>query len=136
MNRVLLILLSSLCSLCLCGSIGSAADPKKPAKITYDDNVLPLLREKCIACHGPDKKSSGLQLHNYQAVMQGGSGGVVVKPGDPDGSPLYLVVAHKAEPFMPPKSAPLPKDFTDILQAWIAGGALENSGSKAVAMKP
>jgi hypothetical protein len=136
MNRVLLLRLTSLCALCLCASSGAAADPKKPAKITYDDNVLPLLREKCIACHGPDKKSSGLQLHNYQAVMQGGSGGVVVKPGDPDGSPLYLVVAHKAEPFMPPKSAPLPKDFTDILQAWIAGGALENSGSKAVAMKP
>jgi hypothetical protein len=128
--------LSCLAALCLCASSAPAADPKKPAKITYDDNVLPILREKCIACHGPDKKSSGLQLHNYQAVMQGGSGGAVVKPGDPDGSPLYLVVAHKAEPFMPPKSAPLPKDIADTLQAWIAGGALENTGSKAVAMKP
>jgi hypothetical protein len=68
--------------------------------------------------------------------MQGGSGGAVVKPGDPDNSPLYLVVAHKAEPFMPPKSAPLPKEIADLLHAWIAGGALENSGSKAVAMKP
>jgi hypothetical protein len=128
--------LSCLAALCLCAASASATDPKKPAKITYDDNVLPILREKCIACHGPDKKSSGLQLHNYQAVMQGGSGGAVVKPGDPDGSPLYLVVAHKAEPFMPPKSAPLSKDIADTLQTWIAGGALENSGSKAVAMKP
>jgi Planctomycete cytochrome C/WD domain, G-beta repeat len=136
MNRVLLLRLFSLWTLCLCGSVCFAADPKKPAKVTYDDNVLPLLRDKCIACHGPDKKSSGLQLHNYQAVMQGGSGGAVVKPGDPDGSELYLVVAHKAEPFMPPKSPPLASDFADTLHAWIAGGALENSGSKAVAMKP
>ncbi len=126
----------SLCSLCLCGSLSFGADPKKPAKVTYDEHVLPILREKCIACHGPDKKSSGLQLHTYQGVMQGGSGGAVVKAGDPDSSPLYLVVAHKAEPFMPPKSAPLPKDVTDVLHAWIAGGALENSGSRAVAMKP
>ena len=136
MNRRLLMRLSCLSALCLCASPASAADPKKPAKINYDEHVLPILREKCIACHGPDKKSSGLQLHNYQAVMQGGSGGAVVKPGDPDGSPLYLVVAHKAEPFMPPKSAQLPKDVADLLQTWIAGGALENSGSKAVAMKP
>ncbi len=134
MKRPFLTCWLSLWPLCLCGSSALAAD--KPAKITYDDQVLPILREKCIACHGPDKKSSGLQVHNYQALMQGGSGGAVVKPGDPDGSPLYLVVAHKAEPFMPPKSAPLPKEVTDLLHAWIAGGALENSGSKAVAMKP
>jgi len=136
MNRVLLLSLSSLGALCLFSSLSVAADAKKPAKVTYDENVLPVLREKCIACHGPDKKSSGLQLHTYQGVMTGGSGGAVVKPGDPDNSPLYLVVAHKAEPFMPPKSPPLPKETADLLQAWIAGGALENSGSKALAMKP
>jgi hypothetical protein len=136
MNRVLLLLWSSLCALSFSCSSSCAGDSKKPAKVNYDEHVLPLLREKCIACHGPDKKSSGLQLHTYQGVMQGGSGGVVVKPGDADGSPLYLAVAHKAEPFMPPKSPPLPKDAADLLLAWIAGGALENSGSKAVAMKP
>jgi hypothetical protein len=130
------VLLAGLSALWLGASFGFAADPNKPAKVTYDEHVLPVLREKCTACHGQDKKSSGLQLHTYQGVMQGGSGGAVVKPGDPDGSPLYLVVAHKAEPFMPPKSPPLPKDVADILHAWISGGALENSGSKPVAMKP
>lgn len=130
------VLLASLSALLLAPPSGIAADAKKPAKITYEEHVLPLLREKCTACHGQDKKSSGLQLHNYQAVMQGGSGGAVVKPGDPDGSPLYLVVAHKAEPFMPPKSPPLTKESADLLHAWISGGALENSGSKPAAVKP
>jgi hypothetical protein len=111
-----------------------AADAKAPDKVTYDDHVLPLLREKCTACHGQDKKSAGLQLHTYAGLMKGSSSGKVVKPGDPDASPLYLSVAHKAEPFMPPKSPPLPAEAAQLLQRWIAGGALENAGSKVVVM--
>ncbi len=117
-------------------AIGSSANGADPKKITYDDHILPLLRDKCISCHGPDKKSSGLQLHNYARLMAGGSGGVIVKPGDADGSPLYRVMAHLEEPFMPPKSPMLPKENLELVKTWIAGGALENMGSKAVAAAP
>lgn len=112
---------------------GRAADTKKgPAKVTYDDHVKPLFVDKCIACHNPDKKSGGVVLNSYTRLMEGGSSGVIVKPGDPENSPLYQVVAHKVEPFMPPKSPKLPDDFAMTLHRWIAGGALENSGSKAI----
>ena len=104
-------------------------------KVTYDDHVLPMLREKCLTCHGQDKKSGGLSMHLYTKLMEGGSSGVIVKAGDPDASPLFNVVAHKAEPFMPPRSPMLAKE-ADLLRRWIEGGALENSGSKAVATKP
>ncbi len=50
-------LMSSLCSLCLCGSL-FGAEPKAPAKITYDEHVLPLLRDKCLSCHNADKKNA------------------------------------------------------------------------------
>src|SRR5262245_8227378 len=97
---------SSLCALCvLCGE-STGADPKKATRITYDEHVLPLLREKCLSCHGPDRKSGGLRLNTYTETMAGGSSGAVIKPGDADGSPLYLAMAHKREPFMPPKSPP------------------------------
>jgi hypothetical protein len=112
-----------------------AAEPPKSVKITFDDHVLPILRDKCTACHGQDKKASGLQLHTYTKVIEGGSGGVMVKAGDPDGSPLFLHMAHKAEPFMPPKSPKLEKE-AEVIRQWIAAGALENSGSKAIATKP
>jgi len=123
-----------LLTLVLLISSAQAADPKQP-RITYDDHILPILRDKCTACHGQDKKKAGLSLHNYTKLMEGGSSGVVVKPGDPDGSSLYLAVAHKAEPFMPPKSPKLDKE-ADLLRKWIEGGALENMGSKAVATRP
>ena len=125
----------SLCVLCvLCGSIASAAEPAK--KITYDQHVLPILRDSCITCHGPDKKRGGLAIHTFTALMQGGSSGVVVKPGAPDASRLFLLLSHKAEPAMPPKSPKLDQAKLDIVQKWIAEGALENNGSKAVVVKP
>src|SRR5437870_7784328 len=84
-----------------------AAEPKKAAKVTYDEHVKPLLADKCFACHNPDKKSSGLVLNSYTRLMEGSSSSVIVKPGDPEMSTLYRVVAHKIEPFMPPKSPKL-----------------------------
>jgi WD40 repeat protein len=127
--------LALLFSVCLCGP-SVAADPKKPPKVTYEEHVLPLLKDKCVGCHNPDKKSGGLILNNYGRIMQGSSSGAIVKPGDPDSSPLFKVIAHTQEPFMPPKSPTLPKEFLDVIEKWIAGGALENSGSKAIAVKP
>lgn len=109
------------------------ADPaKKPARITYDEHVLPILKDKCVSCHNVDKKRGGLVLNNYTKVMEGGSSGASVKPGDPDNSLLYKTMAHTAEPFMPPKSPRMAKEPLDILHQWIAGGAPENSGSKVV----
>ena len=114
-----------------------AADPKKSAKITYEEHVLPILRDNCIGCHNPDKSRSGLVVSTYAGIMAGGSSGEVIKPGDPDASRLLLLVSHKQEPFMPPKSAMIPAQNVETIRQWILGGALENSGSKAkIANKP
>src|ERR1700756_1703925 len=65
-----------------------AADRKKAAKVTYEEHVLPILRDKCIGCHSPDKARSGLVVSTYPGIMAGGSSGEVIKPGDPDNSRL------------------------------------------------
>jgi hypothetical protein len=115
----------------------SAAHAAEVKKITYDEHVLPIFRDKCIACHDPDKAKGGLTLNNYTKVMAGGSSGEVVKPGDPDGSRLFQVVAHKQQPFMPPKSDMISADQVEVIRQWIAGGVLENAGSTAkVVNKP
>src|SRR6266481_1982144 len=95
---------------------------KAPAKITYQDHVLPILRDKCLGCHNQDKKSGGLRLNTFTNLMAGGSSGEVIKPGDPDDSRLYLQVTHKREPFMPPKSEMLAKESLDTIRQWIVGG--------------
>jgi WD40 repeat protein len=110
----------------------AAAAEKTPAKkITYDDHVQPILRDKCLTCHGPDKDKGGLRLHTYTNLMTGSSSGEIVKAGDPEGSPMYRVLSHKQEPFMPPSSPMLAKESLETIRQWIAGGLLENAGSKA-----
>src|SRR4051794_6246885 len=94
-------------SLCLCGS--ALAQAKKPAKITYDEHVLPLLKDKCVSCHSQDKKRGGLVMNNYTKLMEGGSSGAAVKAGEPDASLLYRLAAHLQEPHMPPRSPKMAK---------------------------
>jgi WD40 repeat protein len=114
------------------------AAPKGAAakKISYDEHVLPILKDKCLACHNQDKAKGGLRMHTFTNLMTGSSSGEIVKPGDPESSTLYQVVTHKQEPFMPPESPMLAKERLEIIRQWIAGGALENAGSKAIAAKP
>jgi mono/diheme cytochrome c family protein len=100
-------------------------------KITFDDHVKPIFRQRCAACHGPDKKSGGLDLTNFTAMMLGGSSGAAVEPGDADGSYLYMLVTHEEEPVMPPGGNKIPDAELDLISKWISAGALENKESKS-----
>lgn len=110
----------------------------KPAeKITYEQHILPLFREKCGTCHNANDKKGDLVLDNYGAAMRGGASGEVIRSdGDAENSPLYRVVAHLDEPFMPPQQPRLPDDQLALIRKWIEGGALENAGSTAKVKKP
>lgn len=117
-------------------SISANADEKKPAeKITYIDHVQPIFRAKCFACHNPDKKSGGLILTDFTSMMQGGSSGASIEPGDSESSYLWNLVNHDAEPFMPPKSDKMPAATLATIKKWIDGGALETKGSKSLTKK-
>ncbi|VTS05608.1 c-type cytochrome domain-containing protein [Tuwongella immobilis] len=113
---------------------GVAADKK--AKINYDEHILPIFREKCMACHNGDKQSGGLDLSTYSALMQGGASGDVVKAGDPDASRLYTLTAHTEEPKMPPRSPRIADESIATLKQWIVQGLLEKGNSKPIAIKP
>lgn len=100
-------------------------------KVTFDEHILPLFKNQCLKCHNPEKPKADLDLSTFSATMKGGSSGLIVTGGDPDGSSLYKVVTHAAEPTMPPKSKLADKEI-ELIKKWIAGGVLENSGSKAI----
>jgi len=105
-------------------------------KITYDQHVMPFLRDKCLGCHNADKARGGLDLSTFSKTMEGGASGVVVKSGEPDASRLFTLTAHKEEPKMPPNAPRVADASLDMLRKWIAGGSLENNGSKPVPVKP
>ena len=100
-------------------------------KITYEEHILPILESSCTNCHNPDKKKGGLDLSSYSALMQGGSGGKVTHAGEGADSRMFLTSSHLVEPFMPPKGDKLDKKQLDQIRAWIDGGLLETSNSRA-----
>lgn len=100
-------------------------------KITFDDHVKPIFRQRCAACHGPDKKSGGLDVTNFTALMMGGSSGDSIDPGSPDDSYLFSLITHEEEPSMPPGGSKIPDAEIELIEKWIELGALENQTSKA-----
>ena len=102
---------------------------------TFNDQVLPIFREKCCGCHNPDKKKGGLDLTSHGQTMAGGSSGEVIAAGDADGSYLWQLASHASEPKMPPESDKIPAEMLDVIKRWIAGGAIERAGGSPVARK-
>src|SRR5579862_3895568 len=100
--------------------VGLCVRADEPRKVTYDQDVLPLLRNSCLNCHNPDKKKAGLDLSSYGALMAGSDNGKVVMPGDPGGSLMAKTLAHTEEPFMPKNGDKLPNAQLAMINAWIA----------------
>jgi hypothetical protein len=91
-----------------------------------------ILHENCLQCHGASTGMSGLRLDSREAMLKGGTRGVVVKPGDPEGSLLFKAVQHEVAPHMPP-TGKLSDAKIAILRDWISEGAeWEETSSAAV----
>jgi WD40 repeat protein len=116
--------------------VAAALSAEAPAKTNYTDHVRPILREHCFSCHSQTKATNDLALDSYEKLMAGGASGAVVEVGDADSSYLFSVMAHKEQPFMPPKQDKLADAKLEIIRKWIGDGALKDSGSKAVAARP
>ncbi|QDT09777.1 Chromosome partition protein Smc [Planctomycetes bacterium K23_9] len=118
----------------------SSAEEKKSTdaakKVTFEDDVKPIFRQHCNSCHNAGDAKGGLSLDSYTATIEGGgSGEIVFDDGDADGSRLWQLVNHDDTPVMPPKQDKLAAEKLAVIRAWIEGGILENSGSKAKAKK-
>ncbi len=90
-------------------------------EVDYQRDVVPLLHQYCIDCHGPDVAEANLRLDSVLGSLRGGdSGEAAVVPGASDQSYLIAKVLH-AEPSerMPPDSPPLDDDEIAALRAWI-----------------
>lgn len=108
----------------------SAESEDAVKKITFEDHIKPIFREKCLNCHNQGEAKGGLALDSYAATMEGGGGGEIVYDGDAEGSRLWQLVAHEDTPVMPPDQPRIPDEQVNLIRDWITGGLLENSGSK------
>ncbi|QEG38609.1 c-type cytochrome domain-containing protein [Roseimaritima ulvae] len=109
----------------------AAAKEGEVKKITYEDHIKPIFREKCLTCHNQGEAKGGLALDTYGSTMTGGGSGEIVYDGDAESSRLWQLVAHEDTPVMPPEQEKIPEAQINLIKDWINGGLLENSGSKA-----
>jgi mono/diheme cytochrome c family protein len=99
------------------------ADPAATEKIQFfEKQVRPLLSEHCVSCHGPDAQEGELRVDSRAALIQGGSRGPSIIPGDPKNSLLVRALGHGETLQMPPKKK-LPADRLAAVAEWIKQGA-------------
>lgn len=107
-------------------------DPSLAAKaVIYKDVVASIMSAKCVSCHGLEKKKGKLQLHDYAAILKGGSDGATTVIPKNTKESLLLVRANLPkddDDHMPPSDEPqLTKEELAILTWWIETGASETA---------
>jgi len=95
--------------------------PGGPEARFFEEHVRPVLVERCLACHGPEKQKAGLRLDSLVGLLRGGESGAAITPGEPDESNLIMAIRHDGWE-MPPDGR-LPDAHIAALTEWVQRGA-------------
>jgi cytochrome c553 len=120
--------------------LGQLSLPQQPsAAIDFDRDIKPILADRCLRCHGPEKQSGGLRLdQRANLLLGGGSGEPAVVPGKgADSYLIKLVSGQVSKKSMPPTGKKLTAEQIAMLKAWIDQGAKWSGGATdPVEIKP
>ena len=115
---------------CLLLAASSPAEPKAPERIDYNDDVRPILSDRCYSCHGPDEgqRQAGLRLDREDGALGAlAGGGRAIVRGKPGESALLQRVSSSNPALrMPPAYLghdPLRGEEISVLRRWIEQGA-------------
>jgi hypothetical protein len=88
--------------------------------------IQPILDEKCVSCHNPNKSKGELVLSDFASMLKGGKSGKGLDLQDPSNSLLLgrISLPLEDEAHMPPKDErQLTDDEMILLTEWIISGA-------------
>ncbi len=105
--------------------------------VDFDQDIRPLLQQRCVECHGEKKQKGELRLDAKFFAFKGGHDGLAVVAGDTAKSLLFeRIKSTDDDERMPPKGEPLSPAQIALVQAWINAGAAwpENAADKAAAV--
>ncbi|MBI5767958.1 MAG: DUF1553 domain-containing protein [Verrucomicrobia bacterium] len=99
-----------------------------PQKISYNDQIQPILAENCFLCHGPDSgtRKAKLRLDGFAHATAQREDLPAVTPGKPEASALVERIFSKDDDeVMPPPDSrkSLKPAEKELLKRWIAEGA-------------
>jgi WD40 repeat protein len=106
----------------------ASAQDAKP--VSFINDVAPVLKENCFACHDTKKRSGKYDMTTFEKIMAGGATGEQIIPGNPAESDFYDLIVTKEERRMPPrdKGEAVPKEKAEIIARWIKQGAKLDAG--------
>jgi hypothetical protein len=106
----------------------SAQQPGKP--VSFINDVAPVLKENCFACHDAKKKSGKYDMTTFEKLLTGGANGEPIAPGKPQTSDLHSLMVTTEQRRMPPrdKGEAVPREKAAIIAQWIKDGAKIDAG--------
>lgn len=122
----------------MAGRAFAADDDAQRAGLKFFENeVRPILVNKCYDCHSKTKQKGGLRVDHIGYLKTGGDTGPAIVPGDPEKSPLIEAIRWKNDDFkMPPKNNGGKMTDAEIstLEKWVKMGAPwpDDAASKVV----
>src|SRR4051794_39339461 len=108
---------SGLAVVALAVPLAWAENPKKP---TFEENIAPLLKERCWKCHAGAEPKNGLRLTSRREMLVGGKSGPAIRIAAAESSVLWVKIASNA---MPAGGPPLSAEEKGLLRTWINDGA-------------
>lgn len=103
--------------------VTAEADAKRSQMEFFENQIRPLLAERCYSCHGDEKQKGGLRLDSLQSMLHGGDSGAAVVAGKPEDSLMIESIRYQNEDIqMPPKEKLSDKEIA-LLEKWVSMGA-------------
>jgi WD40 repeat protein len=104
------------------------AEVKRTDTVDFEREILPVLKNNCLACHNQTKAKADLILETPQTILKGGESGPAIVPGKSGESLLLKLAAHQDKPTMPPRenkvaATNLTPEQLGLVKLWIDQGA-------------
>ncbi|MFK7769052.1 MAG: PSD1 and planctomycete cytochrome C domain-containing protein [Mariniblastus sp.] len=94
-------------------------------EIDFERDIMPIFKESCVDCHGPEEQESGFRVDSRPALLLGGDyGEPAIVPGDIAKSLLITAVEYEDSDFEMPPSGKLSDEKIQLLKQWVKEGAV------------
>ena len=106
---------TSCMSLSLVLALSAGAVPQEgPRPVNFEDDIQPILQQRCSECHGLEAREGGLRLTGRDNLFVGNdSGEPAIVAGDSAASELIRRVTADSDERMPPEGDPLTAEQID-----------------------
>lgn len=104
---------------------------KEGQRVSYNQQIAPILKQYCLGCHNADDREGDLSLESYADIQKANNNGPIVLAGQPDSSRIVRSLVGQTEPVMPPEDNPKPtKNEIAMIREWIKSGARGPDGQE------